>query len=174
MEQNSYPRDISAILNSLTNYENIPRKKPKFINFVKNSCRIRNENLINKVWDIFEESLKNNKTNNYTVSEKKVEIESKQEQPNLPNVENKESNGNTHNNENGTELQISEKLKMKKVIIEILSKYGSLSENKLKKKVLKKYRKQGYEDEMKIGNKFDKIILKNKFINNNNVITLNQ
>lgn len=176
VEQNTYPRDISAILNSITNYENIPRKRPKFINFIKNSCRIRNENLINKVWDIFEESIKNNKpSNNNSVSEKKENNQTQQQVSNLIDDQNKELNENIQENTADTKLNlIPEKLKMKKVITEILSKYNSMTKNKLKKKVLKRYRNQGYEDEMKIVNKFEKIILKNKFINNNNVITLNQ
>ncbi|XP_017482870.1 PREDICTED: uncharacterized protein LOC108371776 [Rhagoletis zephyria] len=37
ISENQYPREIQNILNSLVSYDNIPRKKPKFANFVKNS-----------------------------------------------------------------------------------------------------------------------------------------
>ena len=44
----------SAVLDTLGDYDNIPRKKKKFINFLKNSYNLRNPELEEKVWDALE------------------------------------------------------------------------------------------------------------------------
>lgn len=50
--------DVRAICDVILNHENIPRKKPKFINFVKNIMRQRAQpSNIEKTWDLFSQAL---------------------------------------------------------------------------------------------------------------------
>lgn len=50
--------DVRAICDVVLNHENIPRKKPKFINFVKNIMRQRVQpSNIEKTWDLFSQAL---------------------------------------------------------------------------------------------------------------------
>jgi len=51
--------DVKNIVNTILDHENIPRKKPKFINFIKNIMRNRaNVHSIDKTWDLFSQALK--------------------------------------------------------------------------------------------------------------------
>jgi len=51
--------DVRNILDTIQEHENIPRKKPKFINFVKNIMRNRaRPHSIDKTWELFEQALK--------------------------------------------------------------------------------------------------------------------
>jgi len=48
-------------LNTLSKYENIPRKKPKFLNFIRNAMGNRvNMNVVESVWDKMENVHKQN------------------------------------------------------------------------------------------------------------------
>merc|ERR1719369_2634384 len=51
--------DVRNILDTIQEHENIPRKKPKFINFVKNIMRNRaRPHSIDKTWELFEQALR--------------------------------------------------------------------------------------------------------------------
>merc|ERR1719239_801629 len=51
--------DVKSILDTIQEHENIPRKKPKFVNFVKNIMRNRaRPHSIDKTWELFEQALK--------------------------------------------------------------------------------------------------------------------
>jgi len=51
--------DVKNILDTIQEHENIPRKKPKFVNFVKNIMRNRaRPHSIDKTWELFEQALK--------------------------------------------------------------------------------------------------------------------
>jgi len=51
--------DVKTIVNTIMDHENIPRKKPKFINFVKNIMRNRaRPHSIDKTWELFSQALK--------------------------------------------------------------------------------------------------------------------
>merc|ERR1712029_1108975 len=50
---------VKNIVNTILDHENIPRKRPKFINFVKNIMRNRaSSHSIDKTWDLFSQALK--------------------------------------------------------------------------------------------------------------------
>lgn len=52
-EQKSAPRNVLRIIESISKHNNTPRKKPKFINFVKNVCRHKtNPKDIDQAWDL--------------------------------------------------------------------------------------------------------------------------
>lgn len=54
--------DVKNLLSVIMNHENIPRKKHKFTNFVKNIMRKNTmPSTIDKTWDLFEEALKKKK-----------------------------------------------------------------------------------------------------------------
>ena len=51
--------DVRSIVNTILDHENIPRKKPKFVNFVKNIMRNKaRPHSIDKTWDLFSQALK--------------------------------------------------------------------------------------------------------------------
>jgi len=52
-------KDVRNIVDTIMNHDNIPRKKPKFVNFVKNILRNRaSSHSIDKTWDLFSQALK--------------------------------------------------------------------------------------------------------------------
>lgn len=182
ISENQYPREIQNILNSLVHYDNIPRKKPKFANFVKNSFRIRDDNLISKIWDIFQNALKANASVNdeqavgdqqkglkrsisETVEETKVD-------------ENINPEKKVIKMDDDEKLQIEEKttetIKMKKVVKSFLTENSEMDIRKLKKKVIKFYHKNGFTDDTKIERKFENIIHKSTFVINESLISLAQ
>lgn len=58
-ETENIDSDVKNIVNTILDHENIPRKKPKFTNFVKNIMRNRaNIYAIDKTWDLFSQALK--------------------------------------------------------------------------------------------------------------------
>ncbi|KAM5191822.1 cell growth-regulating nucleolar protein [Mantella aurantiaca] len=48
--------NIKNILNQISTYDNIPRKKAKFQNWMKNSLKIHNQPIQDQVWEIFSEA----------------------------------------------------------------------------------------------------------------------
>ncbi|XP_036407491.1 cell growth-regulating nucleolar protein [Megalops cyprinoides] len=47
---------LKDVLNQVSSYDNVPRKKAKFQNWMKNSLKIYNTSLYDQVWDIFSEA----------------------------------------------------------------------------------------------------------------------
>lgn len=79
-ETENIDSDVRNIVNTILDHENIPRKKPKFTNFVKNIMRNRaNVHSIDKTWDLFSQALK---PTAQEASQKKVE-EKKEEVPEI-------------------------------------------------------------------------------------------
>merc|ERR1712241_1165242 len=67
-ETSNLDSDVRNIVNTILDHENIPRKKPKFVNFVKNIMRNRaNSHSIDKTWELFSQAL------NPPATEEKVE-----------------------------------------------------------------------------------------------------
>ncbi|KAG9345444.1 hypothetical protein JZ751_008588 [Albula glossodonta] len=50
---------LKDVLNQVSSYDNVPRKKAKFQNWMKNSLKIYNTTLHDQVWDIFAEATSN-------------------------------------------------------------------------------------------------------------------
>ncbi|KAJ6644261.1 Cell growth-regulating nucleolar protein [Pseudolycoriella hygida] len=87
---------IKIIIEKISAQTNVPRKKPKFINFVKNSMRISMDNA-NKVWDVVEEALDEFKQ----ISE--ANRKKKQEENNAKNGESKVNKKNPENDKKSKE-----------------------------------------------------------------------
>ncbi|XP_020630149.1 cell growth-regulating nucleolar protein-like isoform X2 [Orbicella faveolata] len=49
---------LTVLLERISEYSNIPRKKAKFQNFCKNSINVRDSSTLDKLWEIFSESTK--------------------------------------------------------------------------------------------------------------------
>jgi len=58
-EATDLDQDVRTILDTIQEHDNIPRKKPKFVNFVKNIMRNRaRPHSIDKTWELFEQALR--------------------------------------------------------------------------------------------------------------------
>jgi len=58
-ETDKIDADVQRIINTILNHDNIPRKKPKFINFIKNIMGHKAGMLnIDKTWELFSQALK--------------------------------------------------------------------------------------------------------------------
>lgn len=177
INEKKFSNSVQNVLQSLVNYDNIPRKKAKFVNFVQNSFRIRDKELINNVWDIFESSIKNSKSNDNSSNGQNAvkrtidEVETKTDQINNNTKIAKISNEEI---DNSVTIQTKTEVpKMKKIIEEILNKHGSISIEKLRKKVLKRYRNVKLDsDSNYLNQKFDKTIKRKKFIIENDRVLL--
>ncbi|KAF1790484.1 Zinc finger, C2H2, LYAR-type [Phytophthora cactorum] len=49
---------VQDVLTRITGYDNVPRKKNKFVNFVTNSLALRDTALVEKAWTIYETAFK--------------------------------------------------------------------------------------------------------------------
>uniref|UniRef100_H2Z0F6 Cell growth-regulating nucleolar protein n=1 Tax=Ciona savignyi TaxID=51511 RepID=H2Z0F6_CIOSA len=74
--------EVQTILEQLVNYGNIPRKKAKFLNFLKNSLKIRDAKVSEQVWNVF--SAANNKGSD---TNKPVGADLKEAKPDSQNKE---------------------------------------------------------------------------------------
>jgi cell growth-regulating nucleolar protein len=63
---------ISRLLERIAQYPNIPRKRAKFENFVKNSVNIRDQATLGELWDIFSTAIKQTTTVVETESSSRV------------------------------------------------------------------------------------------------------
>ena len=179
---------VTKILETISSYDNIPRKKAKFLNFMKNSFRYMKMNELEEAWTLLEEAMKENKAENPPagqngasngaisnggsngVSNGKRKLENESEEIAAENGSEPAKKKKKKVETNGTSVQCgepaeesSEKFSWNDTIRNILSaKNNELKLKKLKKKVLKKYQSlTGSEWSDKVENKFNKKI--NKF-----------
>ncbi|CAK6958320.1 cell growth-regulating nucleolar protein [Scomber scombrus] len=90
---------LKDVLRQVSAYDNVPRKKAKFQNWMKNSLRIANSNLHEEVWDILNtatdsppEAPQQTKEAKQTVAEVKVNTNGNEKQNGQPDVEKKKLN----------------------------------------------------------------------------------
>merc|ERR1719193_190389 len=101
--------DVRNILDTIQEHENIPRKKPKFVNFVKNIMRNRaRPHSIDKTWELFEQGLKP------PPLPEPMEVE-KAENGESDKTESRETNGKDETPEKENEGGKKEKKKKKKL-----------------------------------------------------------
>lgn len=62
IKKNENPK-FKPVFQSLLNYPNVPRKKPKFINFLKNGLKIKDESFASEIFDVFQHEFMKNKEN---------------------------------------------------------------------------------------------------------------
>ncbi|XP_077136255.1 cell growth-regulating nucleolar protein isoform X1 [Ranitomeya variabilis] len=78
MKKPTISSDVRDILNQISAFDNVPKKKAKFQNWMKNSLKVHSPALQDKVWGIFEEAISNQK-NNATETANTLAGESKSE-----------------------------------------------------------------------------------------------
>lgn len=108
-EQKNAPANVLRILNTVSKHNNTPRKKPKFINFVKNVCGHKtNPKDIDSAWDMISVklaalALNRNQNGNTTSSEieKKNESKIEDEEEVTSTTDPIQTNGTTEETENG-------------------------------------------------------------------------
>ncbi|XP_077136256.1 cell growth-regulating nucleolar protein isoform X2 [Ranitomeya variabilis] len=77
MKKPTISSDVRDILNQISAFDNVPKKKAKFQNWMKNSLKVHSPALQDKVWGIFEEAISNK--NNATETANTLAGESKSE-----------------------------------------------------------------------------------------------
>ncbi|KAM3877914.1 cell growth-regulating nucleolar protein [Diretmus argenteus] len=70
---------LKDVLSQVSSYDNVPRKKAKFQNWMRNSLKIANPNLHEEVWNIFSAATNNTEHPKQTVAEVKAETNGGQE-----------------------------------------------------------------------------------------------
>ncbi|XP_037992018.1 cell growth-regulating nucleolar protein [Motacilla alba alba] len=94
---------VRNILEQMRAFDNIPRKKVKFQNWIKNSLRINDSNLQDQVWDVFSEATRN-------ISNEKEQDKPQQKEKQQP----AETGENTKAEENGITDAKTERKKSKR------------------------------------------------------------
>ncbi|CAI9577624.1 unnamed protein product [Staurois parvus] len=152
--------NLKNILNQISTYDNIPRKKSKFQNWMKNSLKIHNQALQEQVWEIFSEATSTTKEaasketpkaahtaapeetsqSSETMEEmkKKSKRERKEERKKKNKKEKKELNSEEH-----TEYETKKKSKKRKMEEEIQE---SDDEDRAEKKKKKKKKHENDEE----------------------------
>ncbi|XP_063699175.1 uncharacterized protein C16C10.8 [Culicoides brevitarsis] len=167
-QQKNISQSVSKILTTISQHDNIPRKKASFLRFLQNSFRYMKMDDIEAAWNLLEEEMKKNKPQ-----------PAPQAAPKTENSQNGTSNGTNKRKldeeeeekpENGTKKAKieetetnTEKFDWAKTIKDILlSKNNQLKLSKLKKKVFRKYKTCTGTDEIsdKIEKKFNKKLRK--------------
>jgi len=147
---------IRDLLKRLCNYENIPRKKQKFFNFVRSCLCITNEFYCQQMWDTVEDIIRKdtqNKAQDVTQNGVKRDLNDSdinESQEKKKHKSHKDMNDcqqviEDQKTEDLSETQNSDtscepKLKMRKIVVQILreSQNNTLSMKKLQKRVIKK------------------------------------
>ena len=187
----SLDNDIKQVLLIIQGYENIPRKKQKFINFCKNVLsRKFSPSVIDKTWEVFEEALKDPTKSLGTLTPAVENAKSSEPNTNISKKRKHEDkeNGTTAEEVNakndgipmfpGTkkakivdrdsveeEPTAKAKFDWTDCVTQIVDKKGSIKWSKLKKKVVNEYITR-YPDtvktRMELESKLEKKVKKNK------------
>ncbi len=171
-------KGVKDILTKISAYDNIPRKKAKFLNFMKNSFRYMKVNELEEAWVLLEEAINETKKSpegNQKPEDPKPEMNGKRklevtestEEP-VQKKKKKSKDPEDQDQENDQEVSSTttdSKFKWQDAIKNILSaKNNEIKLKKLKKKVLKQY--QSFTGITAVGdkieNKFNKKIAKLK------------
>ncbi|XP_044755022.1 cell growth-regulating nucleolar protein [Coccinella septempunctata] len=162
------------LLNHIVNFTNVPRKKPKFMNFMKNTMGGRVDNAtVEEVWNVIEEHKKkvtpvensvkktettesNNQNGNLKRKNTESEDTDNKSSKKIKSVDLSDKNDTTDNGEDtATTFQIKDE------ILKVLNKKGSISLTKLQKKIFKKYKACKEEvDSEKFEKRFNKKLKK--------------
>ena len=106
-EQKDAPRNVLRIIETITKHNNTPRKKPKFINFVKNVCGNKtNPKDIDQAWDMISVKLSAlSNANNRNQTQKKDESVAEDEKPKNGTIEEADEKSEENVTEDDTEEQ---------------------------------------------------------------------
>ena len=147
-ETSNLDSDVKNIVNTILDHENIPRKKPKFTNFVKNIMRNKaSAHSIDKTWELFSQALAPAPQPQQKTEEvKKMDVETnetpEESTTKKEKKKKKKDEDKTEDKENNVKEKKSKKSKKRKLEEEDdeMNGDGGVSEEKPKKK--KKHRKE--------------------------------
>ena len=135
-------------MNRLLEFSNIPKKKPKFLNFVNNCMKIGNKKYTEQMWELFNKSIEqsngttksNEKNAQETESNKKREAQEEiiQKAKKIKTDEKGDLNGEEKQEEENVESyeEGKQKLKMNKIIKKVLKENDfEMPIKKLRKRV---------------------------------------
>lgn len=137
-ERPNFDRQTKNVLERIANQSNVPRKKPKFVNFLKSSMRF-SPTQAEKIWTIIEQGLEEFKKRSAPAPAKP---ESTIENANAPSTENNENGPETNESpseKGGVPKGVPTDMSLKSVIEHALGK-SDLA--KSTKKILKKLQKR--------------------------------
>ncbi|KAL3285157.1 hypothetical protein HHI36_019278 [Cryptolaemus montrouzieri] len=157
-EKSNLKPNCRNLLNHIVNFSNVPRKKQKFLNFMKSTMGGRTDyKTIEEIWDILEE-YKSRVVKTPAVVENKTNGDNQQ-----PSVKRKNENSETpiktkKNKIESEEIEnlieeptledVSTKFEIKEEILKILNKKESISLVKLEKKICKIYSSHNEDADM--------------------------
>eukprot|EP00092_Neocalanus_flemingeri_P032156 GFUD01034948.1.p1 GENE.GFUD01034948.1~~GFUD01034948.1.p1 ORF type:complete len:482 (+),score=205.87 GFUD01034948.1:70-1446(+) len=159
-ETENIDSDVRNIVNTILDHENIPRKKAKFVNFVKNIMRNRaNVHSIDKTWDLFSQALKPTaeEASQKKVEEKKEEVSEEVSEDNVEEEKKKskkekkkkdkkkdasEENGDIDMSEDDGTKKKSKKERKKEKLMEEENAAEETSEKENTEKISKKKKKK--------------------------------
>lgn len=175
-EQKAYlSSGVKKILETISSYDNIPRKKAKFLNFMTNSFRYMKKHELEEAWTLLEEAMKESKASQnvatngsaqYPTGKHKLDesIDADVSEPSSKKKKrNRTDETETAEDNLNTESPV-EKFSWAETIKNILSaKNNEIKLKKLRKKVIEKYQSlTGVEWNEKLEIKFTKKINKLK------------
>nr|XP_021195912.2 cell growth-regulating nucleolar protein [Helicoverpa armigera] len=104
-EQKSAPRNVLRIIETISKHNNTPRKKPKFVNFVKNVCGQKtNPKDIDQAWDLISVKLVAlSNANNRNQNQKKDDSVAEEKKPQNGTIEETDEKSEEKSEENGIE-----------------------------------------------------------------------
>lgn len=139
---------MKGMMNRLLEFSNIPKKKPKFLNFVNNCMKIGNKKYTEQMWELFNKSIEqsngttksNEKNAQETESNKKRKAQEEiiQKAKKIKTDEKDDLNGEEKQEEENVESyeEGKQKLKMNKVIKKVLKENDfEMPIKKLRKRV---------------------------------------
>ncbi|CAJ0598626.1 unnamed protein product [Cylicocyclus nassatus] len=94
---------LKGLLQNIQGYSNIPRKEAKFINFLTNSCRIRDTALCKMAWKAIADEAEKLKKEEQAKKEAEAEIAKEAEKAKQSSSEAKPNDGNGNEKANGNE-----------------------------------------------------------------------
>lgn len=115
-EQKNAPRNVLRIIEGVSKHQNTPRKKPKFVNFVKNVCGHKtNTNDIEAAWDMLSVKLSQLSTSsqNKNTTQNSPKLDNSVEEPSLNGSDEIKTESTNEINNEVTEVQV-DKSKSKK------------------------------------------------------------
>jgi cell growth-regulating nucleolar protein len=159
-------QSVKGILETISTYDNIPRKKAKFLNFMKNSFRYMKANDLDEVWDLLEAAMKENKpapppqqqkneSNGHAENGDKRKLDSEEDSQDAKTKKRKVE-------EPEEDEAPAEKFNWAEAIVNIVTaKNNEINLKKLRKKVLNRYKKfSGSDLDEKVESKFNKKLKK--------------
>lgn len=141
-EQKDAPRNVLRIIENISKHQNTPRKKPKFINFVKNVCGHKtNQTDIDQAWEMISVKLSAlSNANNRNQNQNKPAVTEKVE--NTENSVEDDGEDNASKQDNGVDDETGEETQ------DMVGK-EMVEETKLSKKQLKeKKKREKYQAEL--------------------------